>query len=1081
MLKPINSVGKLLLTAALLGTGACPAIMHAEQPALAQAAASTASGVVYDDMDEPMIGASVVVVNNPAMGAATNLDGEFSIKNVKIGTKLRITAVGYQPVEVVWQGQPISVKLETDAKTLGEVVVTAMGIQRESKTLTYAAQTIKNDEVTRIKDNNFINSLQGKSAGLTITPNNSGAGGGASRIVLRGSTSILGTNQPLIVLDGVPLSDGMGSQTTDGILLGGGKSGDDLLSTINPEDIENMTILKGPNAAALYGSAANNGVIVITTKSGAAGTVRVDISSATSIDTKAMYPRVQQIFGLSGENQWAAWGPRIGTRSEDELARAPYLMNTPRNAVKDFFNTGVTLNNGVTLNGGTENSRTYFSYNNTYQTGMIPNNKFVRNNVMLKESFSLFNKRLNISTSVNWINQKTTNAPVVGKALSALYALYRTPADVDMRYFRNHYKHAGTMADVIVSDPEKGNPKLVGQPVQTWNWFDQYLNNPFWVANMVNDVMKRDRILANATVGVDIWKNLKFQTRLNVDLVLQDGLNEEYAGWNRVGFDYVGGKYYSSHSRTSDIYNDYMLTWNDRFADKVDVNLAAGGNFTRHYSRSTSISTNIDTCGVPNAFVPQNNKHSRPNNPNGSATGANDSYDYTDWASALFATASIGLWDRVYVDGSYRLEWAKSFQQFVGGGDYKSFDYYSAGVNVLVDKFLPRVDWLNQLKWRGSYSVVGNPIPNTMFGRQTINFSTGVVEARPELFDDPKPETTTSFETGLDVWMFNNKFNFDITYYNSTLRDQFMYVTTANGRSKPVNTGKIRNYGLEFSAGYRWAINRDWSWQTNFNVAWNDNKILETYKTESGAPYVVEMGPNAFHIKYIEGGKYGDIYVNSFARNEDGTIQMTGVNRDGSIDYETAAPVMATGKYETYVGNTTSPVTLGWNNTLSWRNLTLYFLIDGRIGGKVMSLTEPDLDMFGLSERSAEARLNGRKHVDPKTGKEYTLIALPDGSGREVSVENYFSTIGSLPMEDHVYNATNFRMRDISLSYTFPNLFGDNRALTAQFSVKNAFFLYKDSPVDPDISVSAANGYSGIDCYALPTTRSYALTLKLNF
>lgn len=1031
-------------------------------------------GLVSDEFGEPLIGVSVLV-KGTTTGTITDIDGNYSIEIPNDNAVLEFSYIGYQKTALSVAGaSSFNVVMKEDAQVLGEVVVTAMGISREAKTLTYAAQTIKNDEVTRIKETNFINSLQGKSAGLTITPNNTGAGGGASKIVLRGSTSILGTNQPLIVIDGVPMQDGMGSQVTDGIAYGGGRSGDDLLSTINPEDVESMTILKGPNAAALYGSAANNGVIVITTKSGASGTVKVDVSSTTSVETMAMYPHTQQIFGISDGNQWSAWGPEIGTRSEDDIASAPYLMNSPRNAVKDFFNLGVTLNNGVTLSGGTENSRTYFSYNNTYQTGLIPNNDFRRNNVMLKEIFALFDKRVNISTSLNWIHQKTNNAPVVGKALSTLYPLYRTPADIDMRYFRHNYKHLGTMADNIVSDSEKGNPKLVGQPVQTWNWYDQYLNNPYWVANMYNDVKKRDRILANITLDAIIWKNIKYQTRFSVDYVLQNSLNEEYAGMNRVGFDYVGGKYYSSDSRTSDIYNDHMVSYNERFNDKIDVNVAVGTSFSRHYSRNTSITTNIDTCGVPNAFVPQNSKYSRPNNPNGSATSANDSWNYSDWSTAVFATASIGLFDRVYLDGSYRLEWAQSFQQFTQGGGYKSFDYYSAGVNMLLDKFLPRIDWLNQLKWRGSWSVVGNPIPNTLFSRQSYNFSNGTVNTRPPLFDDPKPETTTSFETGLDVWLFDNKFNFDVTYYNSTLKNQFLYVSTANGESKPVNTGKIRNYGLEFSAGYRWNLNRDWRWQTGFNIAWNNNRILETYKTESGSPYVVEMGTNAFKIKYIEGGKYGDIYVNSFSRDENGHIKINGAD-----DYENAVPVMESGKYETYVGNTTSPVTLGWNNTFSWKNITLYFLIDGRVGGKVMSLTEPDLDLFGLSERSAQDRLSGERVI--QNGKEYILKELPDGSGHKIPVENYYTTIGASPMEDHVYNATNFRMRDISLSYDFTNLFGKDRGLTAQFSVKNAFFIYKDSPIDPDISVSAANGYSGIDCYSLPTTRSYALTLKFNF
>ncbi len=1034
----------------------------------------TVKGVVKDDTGEPLIGVKVVI-KGTSTGVVTDLDGNYSL-SVPDNAVLVFTYMGYKPFTLsVASAKSFNIVMEADEKIMDEVVVAAMGITREAKTLTYAVQTVDSEELTRIKETNFINALQGKSAGLTITPNNTGAGGGASKIVLRGSTSILGTNRPLIVIDGIPMQEGVGQQASaDDLGFGGKTSGDDLLATINPEDIENMTILKGPNAAALYGSAANNGVIVITTKKGQEGKVQVNVSSSTSIETIAMYPRVQQVYGLSGEGQWAAWGPKIGTRSQDELAAAPYLMNSPRNAVADYFNSGVTTNNGITLSGGTEKSRTYFSYNNTYQTGLVPNNKFLRNNVMLKETFSLFDNRVNISASLNWIHQKTDNQPRVGKALTPLHALYRTPSDVDMRYFKTHYKHTGTMDDEIVSDPTRGNLKLIGQPIQTWYWYDQHLNNPYWVANMLMDRQNRDRIMANLTLDARIWDNLKYQTRFSVDYVANNNLNEEYAGMNRVGFDYVGGKYYSGDSRSSDIYNDHMLMYDKRFDDKIDMNVALGTSFTRHWDRSTNITTNIDTCGLPNAFVPQNSKYSRPGNPNGSATGAYDSWNNRDWTTAMFATATIGLWDKVYVDGSYRLEWAQSFQQFTQGSGYKSFDYYSVGANVLLEKFLPKLDWLNQLKWRGSWSVVGNPIPNTLFARQSYDFGNGTVGSRPPLFDNPLPETTSSFETGLDMWLFDNKLNIDLTYYNSTLRNQFLYVSTANGESKPVNTGKIRNYGIELQVGYRWAINKDWSWKSGFNLAWNDNRILETYKTESGAPYTVEMGSNAFHIKYIEGGRYGDIYVNSFARNADGTIKIAGEG-----DYENAVPVMESGKFETYVGNATSPVTIGFNNTFKWKNLTFYFLIDGRFGGKVMSMTEADLDLYGLSERSAYDREHGERVT--QNGKEYVLKELPDGSGRKVSVENYYKTIGAHPMEEHVYDATNIRVRDISLSYDMPNLFGKNKGMTAQFSVKNAFFIYKDSPVDPDISVSADNVASGIDSYALPTTRSYALSLKFNF
>ena len=326
--------------------------------------------------------------------------------------------------------------------------------------------------------------------------------------------------------------------------------------------------------------------------------------------------------------------------------------------------TGLTLNNGVTLSGGNENSRTYFSYNNTYQKGIIQNNKFMRHNVMLKESFSLFDKKVNVSASLNWIHQKTNNPPNTGKTLSALHAVYRMPADVDMRYFRNHYYHLGTWDDDIVSNPERGNLRLIGQPVQSWTWLDKSLNNPYWVTNMYNKENKRDRLMGNITLDWSIWQNIKYQTRLSVDMLFDNYRNEEYAGMNEAGWNTLAGKYDIGNSRSSNIYNDHMLTWNDRFKDKFDVNVALGGSFTRDYSRSTSTGVTIDTCGIPNAFT-VNNSYKIVQTPGGEliqvwSPSASDSWNNKNWNSAIFATASIGLWDKVYIDGSYRVEWAQS-------------------------------------------------------------------------------------------------------------------------------------------------------------------------------------------------------------------------------------------------------------------------------------------------------------------------------------------------------------------------------------------------------------------------------------
>lgn len=1030
-------------------------------------------GTVTDELNEPLIGVSVLL-QGTTTGAITDLDGNFSIEVSGNNPVLEISYIGYQKMTVpVGSKTVVNIVMKEDAQVLSEVVVTAMGIEREAKSLTYATQTVKSDELTRIKEPNFINALQGKSAGMVITPNNSGAGGGATKITLRGQTSILGSNQPLIVLDGVPLQDGMSGQTTE-IMQGASRDGGDLLSTLNPDDIESMTILKGPNAAALYGSSANNGVIIITTKSGEKGTLRVDVSSSTSVETMFMYPKTQQLYGLTPNATLEAWGPKISDMTADDVASQPYFTASPRDPVKDFFKNGITLNNGITLTGGNEMARTYFSYGNTSQWGMVPNNKFMRHNFNFRESFSLFDKRLDVTVGLNYIHQELHNRPVAGRVLSALHGLYRMPSNVDMRYFKNHYKHVGTTDDFMVYHPVKGNKKLVGQEIQSWDWYDQNLNNPYWIVNMMNQKQIKDRILGSLNFRFKLWRDIYYQSRVNIDLNIDNGLVTEYATVMRQDQS-QGGQYWSGSGRSTDIFNDHMISANERFADKYDINAATGFSFSRTYNRNTSITTYIDTSGTPNAFLPQNSAQSRPGNPNGSATSATDSYDNTNWYAAYFATLSLGFFDKFYVDGSYRMEWAKSFQQFMQKrNSYTYFDYYSAGANLLLDKILPwKMPVFNQIKLRGSWSVVGTPIPPGMYGRQEMNLSTGVISSRPPIFKDPKPERTTAYEAGLEVWMLDNTLDFDITYYNATLKNQFLWVATSSGESKPVNTGKIRNYGLEFTANYRWMINRNLTWQTGFNMAWNDNRILETYKTESGAPFEVQVGPSNFKIKYIEGGRYGDIYVNSFYRDDNGAIV---VNNAGN--YAEAIPQMASGEYLTYVGNTSAKINFGWNNTFKYKGFNLYLLIDGKIGGKVMSLTEADRDRNGLSERSAYDRLNGERVI--QNGIEYVLKELPDG--QKVSVENYYKTVGANPMEDYVYDATNVRLRDLSLGYSFPGLFKSNKfGLTASFTVKNVCFLYKKSPIDPDISMSAANGFSGIEAYSLPTVRSYGLNLKFNF
>lgn len=1017
------------------------------------------SGSVTDVSGEPLTGVQVIPVGATAQGTVTDFDGNYTVQVPSGITKLSFTYIGMAEQVIDLMGRTkIDVVMKESEEMLETVVVTALGIQRKSKTLTYATQSVDSKELTRIKEPNFVNALRGKSAGLVITPNNSGAGGGSTKITLRGQTSILGSNQPLIVLDGVPMSNGMSEQASD-LLMGGRRDGGDILSTLNPDDIASLTVLKGPNAAALYGSSANNGVIIITTKSGREGVLRLEIASSSSVDLLNTYPELQTTYGTNGQS-YDAWGKRLLDMTAEDLEAAPYLTNKPRNTVRDFFNIGLSQNTSITMSGGTAKSQSYFSYANTLQTGIMPTNKFSRHNIMLKQSFEPL-EHLKVDVSLNYIHQFTRNRPIIGKSLSPMAALYRTPANIDLRFFRNNYAHPGTKSDLIVYNPtgnkESYNPKLEGQPVQTWYWYDTDFNNPYWLINMTSDEHIQDRILGNATIKYNLLENLTLQTRANIDYTLSRDRDSRYASLQAAS-QLPGAVYATGRSHMTDFFQDFLATYNTDLGTKFSLSATAGGSYKRsseHYLMARN--AQHPTAFFVNVFLPQNSHQVNEFNKQGNTTATSENWG-DNWEAALFATGTLGWDEKVFVDGSYRIEWAKSFQQFAQRGKHLSFSFYSLGANAQLDKLLSLGDAFNNLKLRTSFSVVGSPIPNQDFYAQIRNFSDGSVSAAPPIFNNPRPETTTSFEVGLDGVLFNNRWDWDLTFYTSTLENQFLRIDGG----KPVNTGRIRNWGIEFSTGYRFDLTKELSWRPSFNLAFNDNKILETYVQADGSPYIYSTGPNKFKIKYIKGGAYGDIYVNSFARDASGRIKLS---NDGT-------PLLDAG-FKTKVGNATARVNFGLSNTFTYKDFQLYFLIDGKIGGKVMSLTQPDMDLYGVSPRTAEAR--DRATAEFPNG----WVELPDGSGRKVDAIVYYKTIGGNPTEDYIYDATNIRLRDITLGYTMRNLLGAGKDLNLSLLARNVLFLYKRSPIDPDISQSAGNGFGGIDAYAMPTTTTIGLSAKV--
>lgn len=1053
--------------------------------AISYANAQKIGGVIVDEFNEPLIGASVQI-KGTTVGTVTDFDGNFEISVSGPKDVLVFSYLGYQDQEMtVGKNTAFHIKMEPDNEVLEEVVVTAMGIEKKAKSLTYATQSVSGAELTRAKDSHLATSLQGKMAGLVITPNSSGAGGGSSKITLRGQTSLLGNNDALIVIDGIPMSNGASGQVGVGdMVYSGGRDGGDPLSNINSDDIASVTVLKGANAAALYGSKANNGVVLITTKTGREGAVRVDLSSNTTFETPLCLPKLQNVYGgnVLGNTStgyqvtslnWNKKKLADYTSAEKQLYSAymPYFTTTPQDNIGNYFKLGTNFNNTISINGGSENAQSYFSYGNTTANGIQENNTFSRHNLFFKQNFLLFKKYLKIDISANYINQKVENVPNSGEGFNPLYAIYKVGRDIDMSYFRANYKRVAT----TVADATIGNSfytRLLGQDIQNWAWSDENYNNPYWLLNKTFSYRTTNRLILNGSANVKIIDGLNAQVRFSRD---QTDTKDESGRYATAMFKQVNtSSYYIAQGKNVELFTDFIITFNRKFADIIDVNATVGGSYNKINYNGFSISGGADTAGLVNYFAFDNWDYWR------SGTRYDGHYDagysasesWSDnWNAGAFASVQVGLWDKAYIDASYRHDWSKAFQQFKNSvvtlkdkdgnplldKDGKprtkpaktSFGYYSVGANFLLkDLFNIKNKKINIMKLRTSYSEVGNSIPNSLYGSYTYNPVTGEYSGASMDFEDPQPETTRSFEVGYDMALFNNAFDFDITYYYSVLANQYLSTSTQAGISRPVNSGKIRNTGVEFTANYNWNITKDFSWKTGLNFSYNANKILSTY--DDGKEYTMGWDMAGFLIKFKPGASYGDLYTRTWNRDDNGVINTSSLVAS-AIDH--------------YAGNSMSPFFYGWNNTFSYKDFTFYFLLDGKIGGKVLSYTQAKLDYWGVSEATGVDR-DG-------------YIQLPDR--QYVSVEKYYQSIGTTPTDKYVYDASNLRLRELSVGYTFRNLLGNSKNLSLSFVARNLCFLYKAAPMDPDISSSTANGAGGIDAFAFPTTRSYGLNIKVTF
>lgn len=1094
--------------------------------ALTQAQGSVVQGTVKDGTGEPLIGVSVVVKGATGLGVVTDIDGNYKINVKDKNAVLVFSYIGYTPQEVKIGGRSsVDVTMKDESSVLKEVVVTAMGIKRKESSLTYSTQQVKASDLNRVQDPNVANSLEGKVSGVTITPSAGGAGG-ASKIILRGNKSILGSSTPLIVVDGVPMNNSQRGQVGSGanMLTTGVSEGGDALSMINPDDIESINVLKGANAAALYGSEAANGVLMITTKKGREGKVGVNFSSNVTFDTPLTTPKIQNIYGAAidekaGTLALTSWGDKLSARNNDQLLintpmygehfdgtkfenNEVHLRNRAGNDLDDFFKTGVTTNNSIALSGGTDKMSSYFSYGNSHSNGMIENNSYNRHTFSFRQNFKLYD-RATIDVSMNYIQTKTKNRPGGGITMNPIFHMYMMPRNIDINYYRNNYRvdnaqwYTGLQtyfkknSDYFAqdkNDPDKYNPVsaydkvtekalIEGQPMQNWAYSAQGQNNPYWLMNQNSSIAKEDRFFGNVTGTLDIYDGLSFQARLGMDFSKYESESKRYATtWLPASME-TFGRYWWSFSKTTDLYTDFMLTYNKSFGD-WDVSATAGyvGHIRKSYGKGTDVNATYYFGDREHISSIANYFSTAAGGP-----GATSPSQSSDWNKGAVVTGQIGWKEMVYFDGSYRRDWYRAFRQFKDRGTPEDYGYFGFGANAIVSNIVKMPEWFNYLKYRASYSEVGNSIPGTVFAAGSTNYQTGAFSASQwATFKDPRPEKTASFETGFEALFLKNRLSLDVTYYNSTMSNLYLVGTNASGKSIPMNSAKIRNQGIEATVGYDFKFGQ-LRWKTSYNLSYNDNKILRTaYDAKTGKENVIATYVGGVQVLYKEGGSMGDMYVTDLKRDANGYYF---VSDDGELSMETESEKT----YGKFVGNQNAKWQMGWSNTFTWKDLSLSFLINGRIGGKVLSMTESYLDGYGLSQRTADARLYAEKnniYADPCYGNNLLGIALDDGSGRVVPIDAYYNSVGGVTPQDierYLYSGTNFRLRELSLGYTFRNLFGQNKNLSLSFIARNLFFIYKDAPVDPDVSLSTGTGLGAFEVFNMPSSRSFGFSLNVNF
>lgn len=988
--------------------------------------AQTVSGTVSSDKDgTPLIGASVLE-KGTGNGTITDIDGNFSLKLTKVPAVLEVSYIGYGTMTYDVAGaQSDMVITLSEGTALSEVVVTALGISREKKGLTYALDEIKGTDLTTFKDANVVNSLQGRSAGLFIGRSGSGIGG-STRVVLRGNKSTT-ENSPLYVIDGIPMNNTNGGQ--QGGLFGGGVDVGDAISNINPEDIESMSVLKGASAAALYGSGAVNGVILVTTKQGKSGKPKISLSSSYVSESPFSLPDMQYSYGQTVKGEVFSWGPK-GTFNDH---------------VTGFFQNGSNFINSASISGGSENMQSYFSYSNTKAEGIIPNNTLGRHNFNFNQTASFFDKRLTVRANVNFINQNVDNRPAGGLYFNPLTGLYLLPRGLDFDKYTNEFE--------VFNKDRNFN-------LQNWHADSDIQQNPYWIVNRNLNNNVRNRVISGLTTSYVFNDWLNIQLRGNIDKAYDNFEQKIYAGTQGT-LSHPNGRYSVNKGTSSLLYGDVLLNVKRDFSEKLNFTATLGAAHNRNEAYNLVIDSGTGGGLIyANEFSVQNIQ--KPSDPNASYFEALTRVK----TNSVFASAQFGYDNFLYFDVTGRNDWSSSLPN-------TSFFYPSFGLSSIISEKM-NLGPINFAKIRASYAIVGSGVPafiiNPAADRAQIRGGT-ISQVAFDIFpgSELQPEKSKSMEFGVDLRGLGNKLSVDLTYYKNNTTNQFIRIGAQSGAPVAqylVNAGNIQNSGIEGLIGYQVINNSDLKWNISLNFTKNTNKVIDVHPTldKTDAPlFINEEGVNSYRMVIKKGGEFGDIYGVLFDRDSQGRIKLD----------DKGVPIKKDGYH--YLGNSNPNFMAGLSNEFSFKGVDLRFLIDGRFGGKVMSLTQSTLDLFGVSKITADARDAG--------GVDINAVSVDGKAVTKIDAQTYYSAVSGRNgiTEAYMYDATNIRLREVSIGYKLPkSLVNGNGVLKGakvSFIARNLFFISKNAPFDPDLTFSTGVGLQGVDVFSLPTTRSLGVSL----